>query len=123
MNLILKRDDYRCQSCATRCDCKGRALSVHHRIYKMKAEPWEYENNSLMTLCHACHERVHAENIFFFSNHILPVEQKIIDDNVRGTQFREKYGIQSNSLQEAQKIIDEAKIRQGIMKGEQNDSK
>jgi 5-methylcytosine-specific restriction endonuclease McrA len=48
---ILERDNYTCQ----RCSSDGCILQVHHLHYYPKHEPWEYENEDLITLCDKCH--------------------------------------------------------------------
>lgn len=48
---IFNRDDFKCLSCGS----KEKTLHVHHGIYKKGCEPWEYENDSLHTLCEDCH--------------------------------------------------------------------
>ena len=37
-------------------------LNVHHICYRIGKEPWEYENNELVTLCSECHKKIHSEN-------------------------------------------------------------
>lgn len=49
---ILQRDEFSCQSCF---DDKS-TLHVHHRIY-VPGEPWEIQNEFLVTLCESCHQR------------------------------------------------------------------
>lgn len=49
---IFERDNYMCQYCGS----TTKELHVHHKIYKKGAKPWEYDNDSLITLCHDCHE-------------------------------------------------------------------
>ena len=59
---ILERDNYRCTWC-------GRAenLQVHHKYYmrypdgKM-AEPWDYPDDKLVTLCDRCHREWHGKH-------------------------------------------------------------
>lgn len=51
---ILNRDDFSCQSCG---DIEL-SLHVHHTKYKANTDPWEYENDSLITLCENCHTEV-----------------------------------------------------------------
>ena len=49
---IFERDSWKCQACgATEI-----MLCVHHRYYNKNAEPWEYHNDALVTLCELCHE-------------------------------------------------------------------
>ena len=60
---ILNRDNWACRSCEETTE----TLAVHHLLYRRGAEPWEYENDDLVTLCQTCHEtergdRGQAEN-------------------------------------------------------------
>lgn len=49
---ILQRDNWSCQ----RCYDGESTLHVHHRRYLGGKDPWEYDNNLLITLCENCHE-------------------------------------------------------------------
>jgi len=49
---ILRRDGWRCQSCGTMSN-----LEVHHREFRSHSGSDSEEN--LITLCAACHTRVH----------------------------------------------------------------
>ena len=49
---ILKRDHWTCQECGD----KKSTLHVHHIYYEENKMPWEYKNNSLITLCGSCHK-------------------------------------------------------------------
>jgi hypothetical protein len=53
-NSILDRDDYTCQLCYD----KSSTLHVHHHYYKNGREPWEYEDEALVTYCIVCHKVV-----------------------------------------------------------------
>lgn len=48
---ILERDKFTCQKCWD----DQTELHIHHSYYKNGAEPWEYENDSLLSLCKHCH--------------------------------------------------------------------
>lgn len=48
---ILSRDEFTCQACKNSKD----SLSVHHKYYDGKKEPWDYDSNTLVTLCNSCH--------------------------------------------------------------------
>ena len=48
---ILNRDDWSCRFCHDR----ESTLHVHHTYYETGLEPWEYEDHTLLTLCHVCH--------------------------------------------------------------------
>lgn len=49
---IMQRDDFTCMRCYT----SKETLNVHHCYYVFGRNPWEYENESLLTLCEHCHE-------------------------------------------------------------------
>ena len=49
---VLRRDGWRCQSCGTMSN-----LEVHHRKFRSHSGADAEEN--LITLCTACHARVH----------------------------------------------------------------
>ena len=53
---ILKRDEFTCR----RCDETDKTLHVHHGYYRRGLNPWEYEDETLFTLCEDCHEREQA---------------------------------------------------------------
>lgn len=76
---IFERDNWACQMCGSTVN----PLVVHHKFYMAWAEPWEYEDKLLITLCDNCHE-TETESIvpatievtqalkrLFFSNNIL----------------------------------------------------
>lgn len=52
---IMQRDEFTCQHCGSSTE----QLHVHHRYYDESLNPWEYENESLITLCENCHKREH----------------------------------------------------------------
>jgi hypothetical protein len=49
---IMQRDKFTCQICL---DDKS-TLNVHHLWYRPGADPWDYENTALITLCENCHQ-------------------------------------------------------------------
>lgn len=49
---ILQRDEFTCQQCLD----KETTLHIHHFAYKKNYEPWDYEDDMLITLCENCHE-------------------------------------------------------------------
>jgi len=51
---ILQRDNFSCQCCGD----KESSLHVHHTKYIANTDPWEYDNDSLVTLCENCHSEV-----------------------------------------------------------------
>lgn len=54
---ILSRDEWSCQICG---DSQS-TLHVHHRAYNKGAEPWDYPDSLLVTLCADCHAKESAE--------------------------------------------------------------
>lgn len=52
---ILSRDEFTCQMCF---DSES-TLVVHHRYYVWGREPWDYNDDFLVTLCQDCHEAEH----------------------------------------------------------------
>ncbi len=51
---IMDRDGFKCHDCGSRD-----TLSVHHSHYESGLMPWEYPDNSLVTLCDSCHKSRH----------------------------------------------------------------
>jgi 5-methylcytosine-specific restriction endonuclease McrA len=70
---ILKRDNYVCTVCGTK---KG--LQVHHTFYyKNAVNPWQYPNESLLTICKDCHKTWHEYNeIEYKDNPIIGKKNK-----------------------------------------------
>lgn len=63
---VLTRDKHRCQVCgigAIGFRGENVILNVHHRCYHPNKEPWEYEIQSLITVCETCHEPGDAPNL------------------------------------------------------------
>lgn len=50
---VLERDGWRCRQCQL---SEGVSLQVHHSYYTYGADPWDYPESSLITLCEDCHE-------------------------------------------------------------------
>lgn len=53
---IMQRDNYQCQSCGN----KEVQLNVHHGYYDKYLYLWEYNNETLHTLCFPCHSETHS---------------------------------------------------------------
>lgn len=53
---VMQRDGFKCSEC---CD-KESTLHVHHTRYIKNANPWDYPNCLLTTLCESCHEALHS---------------------------------------------------------------
>jgi hypothetical protein len=52
---ILERDKWTCQICFS----TDSTLHVHHRFYEKGKDPWDYQENVLVTLCEGCHQEEH----------------------------------------------------------------
>lgn len=55
---IFALDHWQCRACFS----KTGTLNVHHLFYISGNNPWEYENDALITLCERCHERAKGIN-------------------------------------------------------------
>jgi hypothetical protein len=54
---IMQRDEFRCRACGA----EHKPLNVHHSYYAKGRSPWEYEPESLRTLCEDCHQSSHTK--------------------------------------------------------------
>ena len=79
---IMERDNHKCMICGE----DSVLLNVHHLRYRNFAEPWEYDDYELVTLCEDCHKMVHDNNIS------LGVRRSKISDR-----YRLCYRIDNNS--------------------------
>lgn len=79
---IMERDNHRCMICGE----DSLLLNVHHLRYRKGAEPWEYGDAELVTLCEDCHKMVHDNNLN------LEVRRSKISDR-----YRLCYGIDNSS--------------------------
>lgn len=72
----MQRDEFICKSCFD----SDSTLNVHHRYYEKNKEPWEYDDDVLVTLCESCHEKTTQE---------IRVIQQMIgwDDKREGAKF------------------------------------
>lgn len=57
---ILRRDNYLCQECK-RYGKMIAAREVHHIKYSDEYPELAYDDNNLISLCHACHNKQHPE--------------------------------------------------------------
>jgi hypothetical protein len=54
---VFERDEFKC----VRCDDKNNTLHAHHTYYEAFGnDPWEYELDTVITLCDSCHTEEHA---------------------------------------------------------------
>lgn len=69
-NPIKKNYTYVCFSSFPDISKLGFDLQVHHTFYKKGLLAWEYENDSLLTLCSSCHKKEHQEKDIIVYNEI-----------------------------------------------------
>ena len=50
---ILQRDNFTCQI----CESNTKTLHVHHKYYIWDQDPWDYSEETLITLCEDCHQK------------------------------------------------------------------
>lgn len=67
---IFERDEWYCQICFD----NEATLNVHHKYYIWKADPWDYPDDALITLCEECHSNERES---------LPVQEKRLIKNIR----------------------------------------
>lgn len=77
---ILNRDGFAC----TYCHDNTKTLHVHHLDYIRGAEPWEYENDYLLTLCEECHEELTNQQPIVEAAIIKQIRIKLKDAFIRG---------------------------------------
>jgi Fe-S oxidoreductase len=53
---VRERDNYRCQCCGD----TSSFLHVHHLYYQKNLKAWEYDKESLVTVCESCHAALHT---------------------------------------------------------------
>lgn len=51
---VMQRDGFACRECGD----KTGTLNVHHAFYVFGRAPWEYDRETLRTLCEPCHESI-----------------------------------------------------------------
>lgn len=79
---ILQRDNWCCQLCSD----NNTNLQVHHKVYISGREPWDYENEVLITVCQHCHACIEA--IKKYNADYVPLKiEKYIDDKGFNTFF------------------------------------
>jgi 5-methylcytosine-specific restriction endonuclease McrA len=54
---VMQEAGFQCQECYSETE----TLNVHHRLYRKDADPWEYEVEELVCLCHNCHQYIHEQ--------------------------------------------------------------
>lgn len=55
---VFQRDEWKCRACGN----SSKTLHAHHPVYHPFSEgPWDYEIDSIITLCSECHSDEHCE--------------------------------------------------------------
>lgn len=76
---IFERDDWMCQLCGN----KQETLNVHHKYYEKGKDPWEYEDDALVTLCEYCHEMETEYRPGFEKLLLMELRKKFYADDLR----------------------------------------
>lgn len=76
---IMQRDGFACQLCG---DNKIAALTVHHKEYKKNTDPWDYDNDQLITLCEDCHKKIHNKPHIPTIKEIIQLSEYEFEDGV-----------------------------------------
>jgi 5-methylcytosine-specific restriction endonuclease McrA len=53
---VMNRDQFKCLACKTENN-----LNVHHLYYESGRKIWDYDIESLVTLCDDCHNKLHKD--------------------------------------------------------------
>jgi NMD protein affecting ribosome stability and mRNA decay len=59
----MERDGFKCHSCGKGED-DAITLNVHHSYYEKGKKPWEYDDETLVTMCDTCHVIRHRRDKF-----------------------------------------------------------
>lgn len=75
---IFNRDNFTCRSCGE----TKKPLNAHHQYYKSGNDPWDYESESIVTLCEDCHIVEPGERQFIEGELLLILKKKgfVADD-------------------------------------------
>lgn len=65
--IVLKRDQYKCQKCPA-----TKKLHIHHLKYAVGKKIWEVPIEWLQTLCYDCHEKIHGRKFNFHKKKETP---------------------------------------------------
>tara|TARA_B110000503_G_C7141502_1_gene411023 strand:+ start:1702 stop:2301 length:600 start_codon:yes stop_codon:yes gene_type:complete len=75
-------------------------LQVHHKYYIIDNLPWDYPNDTLITLCNLCHQKLHDDiDIPIFSNDKKNVQLKYHKcTTCNGSGYRPEYHYHLNGI-------------------------
>jgi len=54
---VMEEAGFQCEECQDETE----TLNVHHKLYRKDANPWDYELEELICLCHKCHKYIHQQ--------------------------------------------------------------
>lgn len=73
---IMQRDGFKCVI----CNNHNSELHVHHSFYDRNIDnPWEYPDETMITICDNCHNDCHNSKIGEHSIYLLTIICKLID--------------------------------------------
>lgn len=105
---ILERDEWICKSCGE----KHEQLHAHHTVY-YDMYPWEYGNNTIVTLCDTCHKDEHdLRAMGFLSTEMISVAE-ILRSNEAKENFKEKFRFYLCNFGYCNKIIKKQMVEDG----------
>ncbi len=75
-------------------------LHVHHKYYIKNYLPWEYDNDSLVSLCSDCHKFIHlSTKIYIYENDLLQNPELLIPcEKCAGTGYLPEYHYHRNGI-------------------------
>ena len=83
---VFKRDGFRCTCCGNEGD-----ICAHHTFYyTIHVKPWEYPEDSLITLCGECHRHYHETHEITIKDNPKPrrkKQNKKTEKSVRGIPY------------------------------------
>lgn len=93
---ILERDNWSCQCCFD----GENTLHIHHRYYLPDTEPWEYPDESLMTLCAECHEEETGQKEIAKSQILFALHKNFLNGDISriASGFREMSLLHSSEV-------------------------
>lgn len=77
--IALERDNHLCQHCLEKHDIFTPADVVHHIVYVETDFTLALQLDNLISLCHACHNKVHEEDEKRFGNTKKAKRQRMIE--------------------------------------------
>lgn len=74
-------------------------LNIHHKHYVIGKKAWEYENETLITLCERCHKKEHEANIIpVYSNEMNVLFNAEICEKCEGSGYLPEFDYYENGI-------------------------